>query len=279
MPKLVLVGAELFPHLRDLLRAEALRAGFRAVEVPVRAWGATTTPWVEVKGGRFRAGLLGPEGREELEREDVFWCLSEGPLPPEEDYLRAEREALREGFHTTCPARTLNRRGLLSVPWTVPSWRLLAQQLPAREGACVLAPPHFHVGTPPEDGRRWKPWPQEAGGTDARVWWTVSAPGPLHMAWVMGQQVSLWSVEDGGGTRVAPTPELAADLARLAAGCGAEFLEVLLVPSASPTAWAALQLSFVPEGLESMLSGEHPALVEQVEHFVRARLAGQEVGP
>ncbi|QAT83509.1 hypothetical protein EJ065_1917 [Corallococcus coralloides] len=282
MPRFVLIGAEPFPFLRELLRAEALRAGAMLLEVSAAAWGSTTTPWLELKAGRFRAGLLDTQGPSdtELTGEDVLWCLTESSLPPApNEYLRAEHEALRDGFHTCCPARSLNRRGLLAPLWTQALWRLLAQRLPARGEASVLFPPRFHLGPRPEDGRRWKPWPREAEVSFAQVWWTLPPPGPLHLALVAAERVSLWRLEDGK-PRLAPPLELEADLLQLARDCGGDFLEVLLVPrDAADTAaapWTALQLSTLPEEMESMLAEERPEAREHLEHFARALLAGRE---
>ncbi|MFP2899230.1 hypothetical protein [Corallococcus sp. 4LFB] len=284
MPRLVLIGAEQFPHLRDVLHHEARRADAPLTDVSVDAWGSSTTPWVEVKDGRFRAGLLGTggPGDEALRPDDVFWCLFEKPLPPTQGpYLDTEHEALRDGFHTCCPARSINRRGLLAPLWTMAVWRLLALRLPSGQEPCVLRSPHFHLGPRPEDGRRWKPWPREAEFSRAQVWWTVPSPGALHLAVVMGRRVTLWPLEDPGeGGARPPPPELEADLLQLRAACGADVLEVLLVPSTGPDGapgWTALQLSALPEELESLLARERPEARAQVEHFVRALLSGQEV--
>ncbi|RKG84679.1 hypothetical protein D7W82_21700 [Corallococcus sp. CA049B] len=277
MPRFVLIGAEPFPFLRELLRAEALRASVPLTEVSAAAWGSTTTPWLELKAGRFRGGMLDTEGASdtELTGEDVLWCLTERPPPPApSEYLRAEHEALRDGFHTCCPARTINRRGLLAPLWTLALWRLLAQRLPARGEASVLFPPRFHLGPRPEDGRRWKPWPREAEVSRAQVWWTVPTPGPLHLALVAGQRVTLWRLEDDK-PRLAPPADLEADLLQLARACDADFLEVLLVPHEASDAapWTALQLSPLPEELESMLAEERPEAREHLESFARELLA------
>ncbi|RKH43447.1 hypothetical protein D7X55_22590 [Corallococcus sp. AB049A] len=286
MPRLVLIGAEQFPHLSDVLHHEARRADAPLTDISVEAWGTSATPWVEVKDGRLRAGLLGAApssgaGDDALGPEDVLWCLFEKPFPPTQSpYLDTEHEALRDGFHTCCPARSINRRGLLAPLWTMAVWRLLALRLPVRQEDSVLRAPHFHLGPCPEDGRRWKPWPREAEFSRAEVWWTVPAPGALHLAVVMGSRVTLWPLEapDGGGVR--PPPGLEADLLQLAAACGADVLEVLLVPSTDSggdAGWTVLQLSALPEELETLLAREHPEARAQVEHFVRSLLQGQEV--
>lgn len=279
MPHLVLVGPESFPFVRDVLRAEAHRAGLRVVEVSRSDWGTGVTPWVQVVGGRFRAGLLGPWGDLELGPEDVFWCLVEGPPPrAESDYLSSEHEALREAFHTCCPARVINRRGLLAPLWTTAMWRMLAQRLPSPEADNVLSPPHFHLGTPPEDGQRWTRWPEEADANLGQVWWTVPEPGPLRQALVLGSQVTLWPLEFEEEPPALP-PELETDLTRLASGCGADVLEVLLVSSGAPDAsarWTALQLGTTPEGLERLLAQEDAVALAQVGRFLRERLAGRE---
>ncbi|MGE6757589.1 hypothetical protein ACQKGO_06230 [Corallococcus interemptor] len=287
MPRLVLIGAEQFPHLRDALHQEARRADAPLTDLSVEAWGTAATPWVEVEDGQLRAGLVGPgmdsgRGDEALRPEDVFWCLFEKPLRKTGNaYLDTEHEALRDGFHTCCPARSINRRGLLAPLWTLAVWRLLASRLPVRQEASVLRAPHFHLGSCPEDGRRWKPWPREAEFSRAQVWWTVPSPGALHLAVVMGSRVTLWPLEtpDTGGARPPSelVAELEADLLQLAAACGADVLEVLLVPSTDSAGWTALQLSALPEELERLLASANPEAREQVEHFVRSLLPGREV--
>ncbi|WP_141332044.1 hypothetical protein [Myxococcus sp. AB025B] len=279
MRHLVLIGSESFPFVRDVLRAQATRADVRVVEVSLEEWGGAVTPWVEVVGGRFHAGLIGPWGELELGPEDVLWCLSEGALPTaESDYLRSEHEALRDGFHTCCPARVINRRGLLSPLWTTAMWRVIAQKLPLPDATSVLAPPHFHLGTPPEDGQRWTRWPEEVGTRQGEVWWTVPEPGPLRQALVMGSHVTLWPLEFEESPPVLP-PALEADLTRLAADCGAEVLEVLLVTSGTPEApsWTALQLGTSPESLERLLAQEDAVALAQVERFFAERLTSTEV--
>ncbi|NVJ27381.1 hypothetical protein HUW62_39825 [Myxococcus sp. AM011] len=279
MPHLVLVGPESFPFVRDVLRAEAQRAGLRVVEVSMSDWGTGVTPWVEVVGGRFRAGLLGPWGDLELGPEDVFWCLAEGPPPrAESDYLSSEYEALREAFHTCCPARVINRRGLLAPLWTTAMWRMLAQRLPSPEADSVLAPPHFHLGAPPEDGQRWTRWPEEAETSMGQVWWTVPEPGPLRQALVLGSHVTLWPLEFEEEPPTLPSA-LERDLTRLAASCGADVLEVLLVSSGTPDAsarWTALQLGISLEGLERLVAQEDSVALAQLERFIRARFASKE---
>lgn len=282
MRKLVLIGAEPFALVRDTLAAEADRRGVRLLEVEARAWGTTTTPWLELRGGRFRAGLLSPTGVEELGPEDVLWVLVEGHLPTGGgDYLRTEHEALRDGFHTCCPARTVNRRGLLAPLWNTVSWALLARQLaPVPGWAPVLVAPRLHLGTRPGDTRRWTRWPEAAGVGHARVWWTVPAPGPLHLALVAGGRATLFRLEEGDVRHQPhPPPALEEALTALATGCGADYLEVLLAPDTREGGpWSVLELSAMPEGLFQLGEDAQAPALAHLEHFARTLLAAREDG-
>lgn len=279
MRKLVLIGAEPFPLVRDTLAAEAERRGVRLVEVEAQAWGTATTPWLELREGRFRAGLLSPIGAEELNPEDVLWVLTEGRLPAgDNEYLRTEHEALRDGFHTCCPARTVNRRGLLAPVWTTVTWALLARQLSAPGVAPMLTAPRLHLGSRPEDGRRWTRWPQAAGAGNAVVWWTVPAPGPLHLALVAGGRTTLFLLdEEDARHQPHPPPALEAALAALATRCGADYLEVLLAPDAHGTGpWTVLELSALPEGLHQLGEEARAPALAHLAHFAGTLLGARE---
>lgn len=264
MPRLVLVNPEPFPLIHELLASEAAARGMDVECIPGKDWGHGVTPWLDIRGGHIRAGLTGHARMEELGPRDALWVLAEWDGTSVKDpYLRAEHEALLQGFHMLCPARSVNRKGLRGPLETMPPWVLLSRHLADTEEGPLRAP-EFHIGDEPADGRNWLRWQGVAAG-GARVFWHIPAPGPLHLAIIAAGRATLLQLEGEVSLVSEVPPELTAALVRFAAACHAEYLELMLARSGDEAAaWVVLDVRARPESLHALPASVLPPVREQL---------------
>lgn len=271
-PRLILIGADRAPRLRALVRAEATRRGIACHELPAARWGADVRPWLTLADGTFAAGWIDGADAFEVTPADRVWVMAEDPLPAAEgiadtpdareqtDYLRAEAVAAREGWHTACPGRVINRRGLCASAFIHPAWRLASMIDPNP----ALAPPTLAFG--PRPGPDHAPWPDTRRGSE-RVWWR-RVRGALHVALVTPDAVTLcrWTptaIED----TVDPPPALTAALTALTRRHGAQYLEVWLAGDL-PGRCTVLDVNAQPVAVERLTGAAADAADRHLTRFV-----------
>lgn len=274
-PRLVLIGADRAPRMRALVCAEAARQGLERHEISAARWGAAARPWLTLADGTFAAGWIDGDDAFEVRATDRLWVMAEDPLPAVEqvegsdqaDYLRAEAVAAREGWHSACPGRVINRRGLCASAFIHPAWRLASMVGPSP----ALAPPTLAMG--PRPGPDYTAWPDTRRGFE-RVWWQ-RVRGALHVALVTPDAVTLcrWTPAAIEETLDAPalTPALTTALTALTRRHDAQYLEVWLAGD-PPGRCTVLDVNAQPVAVERLTGAAAEAADRHLTRFVAAWL-------